>query len=487
MAALVAVLAIVTALFGERIGINGGQGWDGEQYVRWVAHFKIHLVERGTDAYHAQRVLPSGILHLVMRALGIRGTVTQMIDLFYWFDAVMLVIAAVLWSHLGEVMRWRPISVWVGFAGMFGSFALARHALYDPALTDCAAFALGMAIAWAYLARRPVVLWLCTGLAMFTWPGLVPVGAACLLMPRLDTAVPLPPPRTTRWVKLACAGLALALTTAFLLASRYYLAHPDGALGIPKFAAWVRRDWLVITVPLVFALLALGWYTVLDQPPLWNARAYLGTVRPRATAIAAGGLAALFVARHVWMHAVVTQLDGPTLSSFLCQQTLESLRGPLWGPVHHVVYMGPLVALAIVHWRRVVAIAGAWGHGAVAAFAMLVMFGAASESRQWIHLLPFLAAAVVAATDERWTVRRALVFVAVVLVWSKLWFRIGYTQPGDWLELPAQSYFMHLGPWASTTAWAVHGAAALVTTVGLWLLLRGGRDAARRVDDGERA
>jgi hypothetical protein len=188
------------------------------------------------------------------------------------------------------------------------------------------------------------------------------------------------------------------------------------------------------------------------------------------------------------MHAVVTGHDGPTLNSFMCQQTLEALRGPLWGPVHHVVYMGPLVAVAIVHWRRVITVVGSWGHGAVAAFAMLVMFAAASESRQWIHLLPFLAAAAIAATDDRWTLRRALVFVAIVLAWSKLWLRIGYTQPGDWLELPAQSYFMHMGPWASDTAWVVHGTAALVTTAGVWLLLRrGSRDAARRNQDGERA
>jgi hypothetical protein len=485
MAALVVLLAIVTALVGERIGINAGQGWDGETYIRWVAHFKIHLIDRGTDAYHAQRVLPSGVLHLVMHAIGIRGTVPQMIALFYWFDAVMLVIAAVFWSHLGEVMRWRPLSVWAGFAGMFGSFAIARHAFYNPALTDTAAFALGMVIVWAYLAKRPIALWAGTGLAMFTWPGLVPIGAACLLMPRLDA--PLPAPGSARAIRLACALVAFALMTAFLLLSRHYLAHPDESLGVPKFAAWVRRDWLWITAPLVAALLVAGWFTVLYQPRLWNARAYVRTLRPRFVALALGGLAVLFVLRHLWMRAAVTQHAGPTLSSFMCQQTLEALRGPLWGPVHHVVYLGPLVALALSQWKRVVAVIGSWGHAAVGAFAMVVLFGAASESRQWIHLLPFLAAAVIAATDDRWTLHRVLVFAGIVLVWSKLWLRIGYTRPGDWLELPAQSYFMHMGPWASDTAWAIHGAAALVTTAGLWLLLRRPRDPARLEQNRQRA
>jgi len=35
------------------------------------------------------------------------------------------------------------------------------------------------------------------------------------------------------------------------------------------------------------------------------------------------------------------------------------------------------------------------------------VFVAASESRQWIHLWPLLVAATIAATDARWTPRRA--------------------------------------------------------------------------------
>ncbi|HUS27443.1 MAG TPA: hypothetical protein VMZ53_03010, partial [Kofleriaceae bacterium] len=311
MAALLVLLAICTALFGERIGINAGQGWDGETYIRWIAHFKIHLIDRGTDAYHAQRVLPSGVLHLVMRALHLRGTVPQMIALYYWFDAVMLVVAAVLWSHLGEVMRWRAVSVWVGFAGMFGSFALARHALYNPALTDAAAFTLGMAVAWAYLARKPLALWLCAGLAMFTWPALVPVAAACLLLPRLDG--PLATPRSIRRVRLASIAIAFTLSAAFVLVARHYLAHPDTALGVPKFATWVRRDWLWITAPLVAMMLVVGWFTLLYQPQLWNVRAYLRTRTARSFVIPLAGLAALFVLRHLWMRVAVTQHDGPTL------------------------------------------------------------------------------------------------------------------------------------------------------------------------------
>ncbi|HSD89878.1 MAG TPA: hypothetical protein VLB44_20245, partial [Kofleriaceae bacterium] len=51
MAALVIALSIATRLVGERIGINNGQGWDGELYVRWAADWKRQLIASGTTAY----------------------------------------------------------------------------------------------------------------------------------------------------------------------------------------------------------------------------------------------------------------------------------------------------------------------------------------------------------------------------------------------------------------------------------------------------
>jgi hypothetical protein len=464
MAAIIVALSIVTALVGERIGINGGQGWDGATYVGWATDFRREVLEKGTTLYHAQRVLPSLLVHLTFAS---KPTVAAILWRFYALDTLALMFAAVLWAHLGFAQQWRRAAHWVGFVALFGCFANVRHALYYPALTDSTAFALGMALTWAYLTRKPLVIYACIAATMVTWPGLTPVAICMLVVPRLDGE--LPPVRFARWIAVM---IALAATAGFLLLARHYLAHPVQELGIPKFATWVRRDWLPITVPLLAVTLAAAWFFVVDQPALWNVVAYVRTIRWRYVAVATAGVAVLYLLRAQWLHAVATKGKGPTTEQFLCLQTLEALRGPLWGPVHHVVYFGPIVAIGVVHWRAVCRVVGQWGHGAVLAFAMLVAFAAASESRQWIHLFPLFVAATITATNARWSVRRALMFGGVALVWSKLWLHIGYNTPGDWRVFPTQRYFMHLGPWASDTTWAVHGAAAIVTAVGLWLLLR---------------
>jgi hypothetical protein len=472
MAALVAALCVATLLWGEQIGINGGMGWDGESYVRWAGDFPRQMFTLGTTKFHAQRALPSAAVWGVMKLAGAKMTTANLVGAFRWLDAVLLVAAAGVWAHLAIRMQWRRATGWVGFVALFGCFANARHALYYPALTDTPAFLLGMVVTWAYLLRHPIALWTCGLVGALTWPALTPVVCALLLLPRLGEPLPPPETRWRWWLRGGSAALAIAATTVFVVLGIHYLAHPVQALGIPKFAQWVRRDWLPITLPLLVALLVASWYAAVHQPALWNLGALLRRQRWLHVALALAGIAAIVVASSLWGATVGTTGPGPTGAQFLCLQTLEALRGPLWGLVHHVVYFGPIVVVAALRWPSVCRIAASWGHGAALALIILVAFAAASESRQWIHLVPLLVAVTVAATDDAWTPRRALAFAALALAWSKLWLHIGYDKPGDWRVFPTQRYFMNLGPWASDTSWGIHLAAAVVTAGVLWLVLR---------------
>jgi hypothetical protein len=472
MAAIVAALCVVTLVWGERIGINGGMGWDGETYVRWAGDFPRQMFDFGTTRFHAQRVAPSAAVWGLLTLAGAKATLPTIVGAFRWLDAALLVAASGVWAHLALRMQWRRATSWVGFVALFGCFANARHALYYPALTDTSALLLGLVVTWAYLLRHPIALWTCGLVGALTWPALTPVVCALLLLPRLGEPLPAPGDRWRWWLRGASAALAIAATAAFIALGVHYLAHPVKELGIAKFAQWVRRDWLPITLPLLAALLAGSWYAVVHQPSLWNVVPFVRRQRWLHAVLAVAGIAAIVVVSSLWVARVGTKGPGPSGAQFLCLQTLEALRGPLWGLVHHVVYYGPIVVVAALRWPSVCRVAASWGHGAALALVVLVAFAAASESRQWIHLLPLLVAVTVAATDRAWTPRGALAFTALALVWSKLWLHIGYDKPGDWRVFPTQRYFMNLGPWASDTTWAIHLAAAVVTAAVLWLVLR---------------
>ena len=470
MAAIVVAGCAVTIAFGERIGVNRGQGWDGMSYTQWGQDFWGAVIRDGLSRYHAQRVLPSAVVHYVLALIGQRPTADHVLRAFAVLDTALLAGSSMFWAHLGAVMKWRRAATWVGFIALFGCFANARHALYYPALTDPAAFALGVVLVWAYLTDRPVAVWICAACGLVTWPALPPVAIAMLVLPRPRASIA--EIRHPRWLALA---LACDAAIGFCVIAGYYDVHPLPGVGDDKFAGWVDRDLLVITVPLLFAMLATGWYFALDQDRLWNVRGYIRQLSRRRLAITAASVVVLVAARTAWLHLIGTRGEGPTGAQFLCEHTLAAIRGPLWGPVHHVVYFGPIVLVAAIAWRRIAAIAAAWGPAIVIALALILAFAAGSNSRQWNHLFPLLVALAVAATADSWTPWRTVAFGAIAVAWSKIWLVIGYDTPLAWHEFPNQRYFMNTGPYAADGPYFVHLVAAIFTLLVLLVVLRPGQ------------
>jgi hypothetical protein len=472
MAAAVLALCAVTITVGERIGVNGGQGWDGAGYTTWAKGFSGMVLTEGLTRYHSQRILPSAIVHYALRGTGQALTTPHVIVGFQVLNSVLLIASAVLWAHIGKLLAWRRSAAWAGFVALFASFACARHALYYPTLTDTTAFALGMLMTWGYVARRPIAVWWSALLGAFTWPALVPQAFVMLLAPRREPAVA---PVEVAWQRRAhrlALWLAMVVVAAYLSIVFAYYRAPVRAPGFDHFAAWVRTDLLVLTVPLLALLLGIGLYLLLAPPEVWNLRAHWRHRRPRYLLCAAGSLAAIVLVWWWWVREIGVQRGGPTSAQFVCVQALEALRGPLWGLVHHVVYFGPIVLIAVLSWRRAGALAARWGPAATASLALTLVFAAGSESRQWINLVPFLVTITIAVTEERWTARRTIAFSAVALVWSKLWFPIGYDTPSNWLEFPNQRYFMNLGPWASDRMYLVHLVAAVASLLVMYLVIR---------------
>ncbi len=470
MVAIVLALCVVTIALGERIGVNGGQGWDGMSYTTWAEAFWDRVVVAGLTRYHSQRVLPSALVHGGLRLLHLPTDPAHVIAGFQLLNSLALALATLAWAHLGMVMGWRRPACWVGFVALIGGFANARHALYYPTLTDPTAFLLGMAMVWGYLTRRPWMVWITALLGVVTWPALPPLAIGLLLLPRGEPPLAAAPAsRRERVVAVMLSGLA---ALGFLAIAWRYLAHPVPGVGDEKFAHWVRRDLLSVTLIALFAMLTAGWACLLVALPLASLRAYLRQQSWRRSAVVMASVVVLLIARAAWLSRIGTRGEGPSGAQFLCEHTLSAIRGPLWGPVHHVVYFGPIVAVAIVCWRRLAAAAAAWGPGAVLGLGLTLAFAAGSNSRQWNHLLPLLVAATIAATHELWTARRAIVFAAIALPWSKLWFRIGYDQHHDWQKFPDQRYFMNHGPYADDWMYLVHLAAAAATVIALAVVLR---------------
>ena len=457
MVAAVAALGAITIVWGERIGVNGDQGWDGMAYAEWARDI-ARAVDQGLTKYQAQRVLPSAIVDVM-------GGRAHAVDRFQLFDALALIAAAFAWTRIAVQLAWSRAASWAGFVAVFASFAIARHALYYPTLTDSAAFALGTAMTWAYLADRPIVLGLVGLASAFTWPPswIVALG---LLVLRRRTVEPI----EARWIRPTAALVAAAGAIVACGVALHYLDKP--APGDVVWVDLVPRGLLWITLPCLAVWTGFAWYALACRRRSWNVVAYARSIADVRLVLAVVAVVAVVVVRAWWIAKVGTRGPGPTRDQFACELAVESLRGPLWDLVHHVVYYGPIVIVAVAGWRKLAATADEWGPGAVLVLAMVVAFAIGSESRQWIHLFPFVVATAITATASWWTPRRTIVFAALCLVWSKLWWPMRYDTPLDPFSWPNLRYYMQHGPWASDTTFAIHAAAVAVTAGVLVVLHR---------------
>ncbi len=465
MVGLVIALCVVTVALGERIGINQGQGWDGMGYTSWAQAFRQHVLTEGIPRYYSQRILPSAIVSFGLGGTGAHSS-ARVIEGFQVLDSLCLVLSSVLWTRIALTLGWSRLSAWVGFAALFLSFAVLRHALYYPTLTDSSAILLGASMVHGYVGNRRLVLFATAAAGLFAWPAIVPSVVLMVIYPRSSTPAPAAIPGRRR----VAAGLGCAAALAYVVISIIYYRAPLHAAGFDKFQKWIHPNLVVVTLIVIAITLFAATTVLFSERSAWNPkRAWEQAGWGWRTLLGlALGFGVLLVARGWWIHRVGTRGEGPTMAEFICQQALEALRGPLWGLVHHCVYFGPIVILAILAWRRIAAVAAAWGPGAILSMAAVVAFAPSSESRQWVHLLPLLVAITITATRDLWSRRAATVFILCALLWSDAWLRIGYDAPGDWFEFPTQRYFMHMGPWASDGMYVVHLIAALVTGVVLF-------------------
>ena len=463
--ALVAIGAIATILVGERIGVHHGEGWDGRAYAAWSFDFPHEVLEHGITEYQAQRVLPSAAIYYVTELAGIAHTRPNMIAGFQLLDTLALVAAAAFLAAIARGQAWSRAATWAAFVAAFLGFANARHALYNPVLTDAAAFALGMGTTWAYLARRPIAQWLFAAVAAFTWPALLALGVACLLLPRAEP----PPPDDGTPRTLVAFGFAFATVTFIAAWFVEAIVRPfpgtEGMLARSHHALWIP------TIACIAAYSAAAAYVAARESRTWALRGYLRALDRTRAVLALAGIAAILVARWLWV-GYVGRGVGIDLAGIQHLYAAYALRAPLWSLVHHVVYFGPIVLFVIAAWPRIAVQCATWGPAAVLGLGLVVLTAVTPESRHLNHVMPFAIVACITATADRWTPARTAGFAVLALAWSKLWLHIGYDEPHDPSAWPDLRYTMHHGPWATDATFLAHLAAAVVTAGLLVLLAR---------------
>jgi hypothetical protein len=456
---LVGVVFVVVAtlhLFGQKIWVNGGFGWDGIRYGTWALDFHRAIFVDGQTAYSLGRFLPSGVIHYTLRLLGVPLTHKSVVVAFTLMNIGLVTLTAWLWCLVARRLLIGIPGAWLGALALFGNHAVLKWSSYYPVLTDMPAFALGMGMVYCYLRGYGRALWLLTAMGAFTWPTLLYMGGFLLLFP----ATPPSAKPAGRVVQLLVAILpALALCLAVCYMDRIRLVIPDEAVQ-------PIRPLLGVSLAVAAAYVVLAGMPLLARGDLYRPGTWLQAALSRRGI----ALAILLVGVEAVRIAFANGRPCPDTGQVLLLTGYLGVTRPAIFLVSHVVFFGPIVLLAVGSWPASCARISEQGPGLAMAAYLGVLLGVDCESRHLVNFLPLFVPFVVKATEGMWDRRRSCIaFALLSLLVSKVWLPIrlkGYgTLP---LSFPDQTMFMSLGKWMSTPMYLVQGALVLAVAAWVW-------------------
>ena len=475
-ALVVAILlpAAALALYGllqQVVGLipfYGGAGFDGAIYIDYLQKIAAGEPVQG-DPYRLMR-LPGFVPTLLAAELGLPTA-----SIVAWQRTANMLLLSVglglmfdLLRRLGQPAR----RAWLVVASLWLAWPYALMPVYNPMLSDHLALFCAVLSLWAWARSLRWLLGLLIVTSFWVMPGLFVVPLALLALPLAGRQADGAPSRLSLVFWVAGAGLVLGFACVWVVAAGVSAAeidhHPPGtALG--KSSLRPLTLTLIAGALLVAAVVAAR---LLSARAFWRSVQWPWAAGAVALALIGGG-------------SVLLALDwgagykGPPLGHYLLLQGLAAPAKPL---VAHFVYFGPLCVLAVAgvlcRLQALLDKGLAAVLGVCVGFLPLLVF--ASESRQWIYLLPLMA--VVAASSARTAVLWLQLLFSALLLAPALVLRpategaaaLGMLSDG-W-----QLYFGRLGPWMGDGVYAVGGGLLLLFLLGVARLSRAGAAAGGR-------
>lgn len=484
-AAAYGVLGILVLLFSinpETIPAGGGFGYDGVTYARMVVELDRMISQGELSEYFARRILPSLMVRGGLEALGLPIESASIIGGFRVLNGLLMVTALWFWIGIAQRIRLTPVAFWTGFLGLFLIYPNAKQLFYYPVLTDTFAFAIGLAMAWAYLSGRTVLV---AGIAIvgaLGWQMADLIGAA-LVASTLVRAGPINEARAERiGSRLILAFFALSLVLGLAIGLRHMLGVNLEQVTVGRSAPADPMLRFLTNLPAL--ALAGGFVVYLSACTVaapWQRRIGLRQMAEVLLLLAA----IVAIPNAIVSFIANSQIPPPGLAGF--DKILKALlfsrarEGLILLPVvAHAVYYGPVFLLLLLLWRPVARMTVELGAGFVFVMAVFVVLSVFAESRFTFMLWPFVVTVVCKVVGERGLPKLTQGLVVLgALGFSKAWLVINQ---GPWpkpdyealKEWPKSVYFSSHGSVMTVDDYLLQGAFIAVLFVLLYVTKRHG-------------
>ncbi|MEJ7808353.1 MAG: hypothetical protein WKG03_20830 [Telluria sp.] len=443
----IVLFLVITAYFclaGTRVPVAEGLGWDGKIYGKCAIDIRACLESRQLSAYSLGRLFPSAVIHFLFVLTGTKADPAIVVMSFSVWNLVCIWSSLCLWLDCCRRFMFRPATILFGVSALFFNFAYTRQAFYAPVSTDYTAFAIAMLALWLYAARRAawsLALILPGG---FTWPAATPVLALIgVLKQRHNNSLAAPNKITYKTPQL----VSLVALMLYGIAATYFLfvdPRPQ-ASG----AAQIVFDTLPASI-----LIALGYvYWVVSRSEVVKA---LVNIRLHwVPAVVACIMIAVYITAKIEVSSFAGATNAMDTRQLLRALTVSGLVYPALFIIGHVVFLGPWIVIIVCTLPLVLRTAR---HHIQPFYPVIMLFFILfllPESRGLTFFLPFVVLALCLTIDRTITEYTANAYCLLALITSHFWLPMPKENFGLLLDFPAQTFFMHIGPWMGPSAYAI--------------------------------
>ncbi len=463
---------------GEIIGVDGGCGWDGSAYADIVFKFDQYMADASLDSYRIQRIVPSAIVHYILKSQNILPYRENTVYYFYVYNLWILTACGLLWALIARRLRLSVMLRWLGFVGLFVNFAVMKYSFYYPPLTDQTAVFLCLCAIYCYLLDSSVAhaaQLLVAAVGFFTWPTAFYVSMVLFLFPRKQPTTDLLATETNKTL-----GFVLtAVITLFAAVAMWYLSFVK-QLQFPGTDA-LFQPTIYLGATLVLAYIAASMLPFARTFPYVQILRFF-TTRQFALRFVCGAVVAIalwFFKQSLCNPAAPLPM---TTELFFGGSFSAAIGKPLLPLVANVVYFGPILLVAALLYKDTVRGAAELGVGFMLIVAGTVLLSSImTESRQLINLYPFVVIACIKGLERvRVNTLTVWIIATLSLVSTKIWMPLNFPGMQEYVygggsrfTFPLQKYFMNQGPYMSLESYIYQGiAVALAALVLAGILYR---------------
>jgi hypothetical protein len=470
MPLLIVVVGIPLIIWGERFPIGGGWGYDGQNYGKWATDFSKWIFGKKMEAYYISKCLPSAIIHYTMRLFDVELTRMSVIRAFQIYNLIVLALAAFTWARVAHRIRLGEIATWFGFLALFVNFPFLKAGLYNPLTINPSGLLLGMAMFYAFLARKQILLVVIGCLGAYTWPTVLATGMILFVFPRRDSeagAEAKPAPYGLNELAGLLAAIAALLLVDYFWFDRSYEVFNNA------YARHVSASFVYLSTACALVFLFFSVSRLLDRRAVYLPSTYITRETALGVAIRLVIAITLYKAAQYSYSYLGPRGPGPTLEFYYAQLIFGAIIRPLQFLVAHVVLFGPVIVFIVLRWKQICERVHTMGPGLVLFMLTLLLQAITSQGRQLIPYMPFVVGLTALVWKDDLPRLKLTVFAALCFLYSKIWFPISAVKlQGNPREWPLQRFFMNHGPWMNVTMYVVQGAFVLLTFLFIYFTFR---------------